>query len=152
MELKLKAPYEPLTIEIGDKKIEARIDVTVDNLLDLGEVCRKADQKVKAMQKLYADAMQSKNVAKAKQANKEIAEVIEPAIKAGIGEEAYDAIVAACGAGQKIDKAHCNIVMVQVLGAIYRAVMEQKENALNEKAAHYLAEVPNAQPEPDKEQ
>lgn len=151
MELKVKAPYEPLSIEIGDQEVTCRINVTPDGMLSIGDACRKAEQKIKPLQKLYNDAKESKNVAKMKKANAQIADVIEPAIKAGIGEEGYDAIFAACGAGGPVTKADCNIVMVKVFGAIFETVKERREDSLNEKAAHYLAEVDDAQPEPDPE-
>lgn len=151
MELKIKAPFEPLDLVIGDQALTCRINVTPDGLLNIGEACSKAEQKIKALQKLYDDAQQSKNVAKMKKVNTQIADVIEPAIKAGIGEDGYDAILAACGAGGPVTKADCNIVMVKVFGAIFDTVKERKEDSLNEKAAHYLAEVDDAQPEPDPE-
>ena len=132
MELKVKAPYEPLTIEIGNAVVETRINVTVDGLLDIGEACNKAHSKMTALQKLRAD-------------------VLEVAVKAGIGEEGYDAIVEACGAGYPISKVDCNIVMGKVFHAIFQTVQERKEYTLNEKAAHYLAEVDDAQSEPDPE-
>ena len=61
------------------------------------------------------------------------------------------AILAACGAGGPVTKADCNIVMVKVFGAIHSTVNERMEESLNEQAAHYLAEVEDAQPEPDPE-
>ena len=63
MELKIKAPFEPLDLVIGDQALTCRINVTPDGLLNIGEACSKAEQKIKALQKLYDDAQQSKNVA-----------------------------------------------------------------------------------------
>lgn len=151
MELKIKAPYEPLDLEIGDQEVRCRINVTVDGLLNIGDACRKAEQRMKMLQKLHDEAQQAQDVAKMKRVNAEIADVLEPAVKAGIGEDGYDAIIAACGAGGPVTKADCNIVMVKVFGAIHQTVKERNEASLNEKAAHYLAEVDDAQPEPDPE-
>lgn len=151
MELKVKAPYEPLTIEIGNAVVETRINVTVDGLLDIGEACNKAHSKMTALQKLRDQAEQSKNVSQIRKLNKQTADVLEVAVKAGIGEEGYDAIVEACGAGYPISKVDCNIVMGKVFHAIFQTVQERKEDTLNEKAAHYLAEVDDAQSEPDPE-
>ena len=95
MELKVKAPYEPLTIEIGNAVVETRINVTVDGLLDIGEACNKAHSKMTALQKLRDQAEQSKNVSQLRKLNKQTADVLEVAVKAGIGEEGYDAIVEA---------------------------------------------------------
>lgn len=151
MELKVKAPYEPLTIEIGNAVVETRINVTVDGLLDIGEACHKAHSKMTALQKLRDQAEQSKNVSQLRKLNKQTADVLEVAVKAGIGEEGYDAIVEACGAGYPISKVDCNIVMGKVFRAIFQTVKERQEDTLNEKAAHYLAEVDDAQSEPDPE-
>lgn len=151
MELKVKAPYEPLNVEIGDQEVACRINVTPDGLLSIGEACSKAEQKIKQLEKLYNDAKEAKNVAKMRKVNAHIADVIEPAIRAGIGEEGYDAIFEACGASGPVSKADCNIVMVEVFGAVYETVKERREDSLNEKAAHYLAEVDDAQSEPDTE-
>ena len=41
--------------------------------------------------------------------------------------------------------------MGKVFHAIFQTVQERKEDTLNEKAAHYLAEVDDAQSEPDPE-
>lgn len=151
MELKIKAPYEPLSIEIGDQQVNARINVTVDGLLDIGEACNKAANKMGALQKLHDEAEKAKDAKKLRKLNAQLADVLEEAVKAGIGEDGYDEIVTACGAGYPVSKADCNIVMVKVFGAIFDTVKERKEDSLNEKAAHYLAEVDDAQPEPDPE-
>lgn len=151
MELKVKAPYEPLSIEIGDQEVKCRINVTPNGLLDISDACRKAEQKFKMLQKLHDEAQQTKNSAKMKKVNSQIADTVEPAIKAGIGKESYDAIIEACGADGPVTKADCNVVMVAVFFTIFETVKERREDSLNEKAAHYLAEVQDAQPEPDTE-
>lgn len=149
MEIKVKAPYEPLVVEVGDRTVNARINVTVDGLLDIGEACNKAANKMGALQKLHDEAQKTNDVKKLRKLNGQMADVLETAVKAGIGEESYDEIVAACGQGFEITKADCNVVMVKVFWAIFETVKERKDESLNEKAAHYLAEVDHAQTEPN---
>ena len=151
MELKFSSFYKPLTVEIGDEKVVCRINVTVNKLLELSDTCTKAEQQVKALEKLENEAKNTKNAAKMKKVNEKIADVLEVVVKAGIGEESYNEIVAACGAGGPVEKSDCNIVMIQVFAAIYEAVLEQKEESKSNKAAHYLAEVANAQAKSDTE-
>lgn len=151
MELKVKAPFEPLTIEIGDQQVDTRINVTMDGMLDIAEACKKADGKMRVLQKLRDEAVNAKDAKKMRKLNAQIAEVLEVAVKSGIGEDGYDAIIAACGVNGTVSKSDCNIVMFKVFAAIHDAVKERNEESLNEKAAHYLAEVDDAQPEPDPE-
>ena len=157
MEIKVKSPYEPLSVEISDDDgntlvaVNARINVTVDGLLNIGEACRKASTKMNALQKLHDDAQKTKDSAKLRKVNGQMADVLEVAVKAGIGEESYDEIIAACGQGYEITKADCNVVIAKVFWAIYDTVKKRQDESLNEKAAHYLAEVDNAHTEPDTE-
>ena len=146
MELKLKALYEPLTIEIGDVTVNAYIDVTADNLMNLSEVCESAAKEMNEVQGWQKQAEKERNASLLRKANEKAAEIMEPAIVCGIGQEAYDEIVVACGAGRAISKSACNIVMVRVLYAIVDTVNEHKDVLVAEKAAHYLAEADNAQP------
>lgn len=148
MELKMKALYEPLEIEIGDRKVSAAIDVTADNLVRISEVCTTAKGKMRDVSAMQKKAKETQDHKLLQKMNKKAAEIMEPAIVAGIGQESYDAIVEACGAGRKISKASCNVVMMRVLVAIAEVIAEQQAEAIEEKAAHYLAEVKDAQPEP----
>ena len=149
--IKTQALFEPLEIEIGDTTVKAAIDVTIDNLLNISNTCTKARQNLDALDVLRQKAKDNNNAEELRRMNKKAAEIIEPAVKAGIGEESYDAIVAACGAGRKISKESCNIVMVQVLMAIIEVIAEQRNEVLGAKAAHYLTEVEDAQTEPNPE-
>lgn len=151
MEIKVKSPYEPLSVEVGNVTVNARINVTVDGLLNIGEACSKASTKMNALQKLHDDAKKTKDYKKLRKLNSQMADVLEAAVKAGIGEESYDEIIAACGQGFEITKADCNVVMAKVFWAIFETVKERQYESLNEKAAHYLAEVDNAQTEPNTE-
>lgn len=151
MKIVVKQPYEPLAVEIGDRTVSARINVTMDGLLDISDACSKAASKIGALQKMHDDAVAARDTSKMRKLNAKIADVLELAVKSGIGEESYDEIVAACGQGFEVSKADCNIVMIEVFGAIYETVRSRKEESLNRKAAHYLSEVENAQPEPDTE-
>ncbi|MBQ9042307.1 MAG: hypothetical protein IJ111_05770 [Eggerthellaceae bacterium] len=146
MELKLKALYEPLTVEIGEVTVNTAIDVTADNLMNLTEVCEKASKEMDEVSGWQRQAEKERNVDLLRKANKKAAEILEPAIVCGIGQEAYDEIVKACGAGRKISKSACNIVMVRVLYAIVDTVNEHRGVIEAEKAAHYLAEADDAQP------
>lgn len=151
MELKIKAPYEPLDVEIGPTLIKTSINVSPTGMIDVAEAISKAKQKVTMLSKLRDDAQASNNIKKIREANAKIADVLEGAVKAGIGDADYDAIVLACGQGREIPKADCNIVMLQVLLKINEAIEERMADSLDEKAAHYLSEVEDAQPEPNAE-
>lgn len=149
MELKVEAPYVPLDVTVGDREVKVRINATVDGKIAVGEACAKAKGKMDALQKLNDEAQATGDAKKLRKVNAQLADVLEEAVKAGIGEDGYDAITEACGAGFPVTKADCNMVMVQVFMAIYETVMERQEESLKAKAAHYLAEVEDAQPEPD---
>lgn len=149
MEIKVKAPYEPLVVEIGDRTVNARINVTPDGMLVIGEACSKAANKMGALQKLRDEAVKNKDTKKMHRVNSQVADVLESAVKAAIGEGSYDEIVTACGQGFEITKADCNIVMFNVFWSVYETIKERKAESLNEKAAHYLAEVDHAQPASD---
>lgn len=148
MELKLKALFEPLDIEIGDVTVHTAIDVTAENLVTISDICTKAKNKMQGVSVMQKKAEAEENHQLLQKVNRQAAEIMEPAIVAGIGQESYDEIVAACGAGRKISKASCNVVMMRVLMAIMEAIKEQQSNTIDEKAAHYLAEAEDAQPEP----
>ena len=148
MELKLKALFEPLDIEIGDVTVHTAIDVTAENLVTISDICTKAKSKMQGVSVMQKKAEAEKNHQLLQKVNRQAAEIMEPAIVAGIGQESYDEIVAACGAGRKISKAACNVVMMRVLMAIMETIKEQQSNTIDEKAAHYLAEAEDAQPEP----
>lgn len=153
MELNLQAPYEPLILNIGNAEVVATIDLTPDNLIDLSEACKKASGAAKAAGKLAEDAERNHDAAKMKEAYAKIAKAIEHPIVTGIGQGAYDEIRSACGGGEPISKAKCNLVMMQVFMAIYEKVKEARgSEKLEGKAAHYLSEVEDAQPEPDEDE
>lgn len=151
MKIVARQPYEPLVVEIGDRTVNARINATVDGLLDISEACKKAANKIGAIQKLRDEAVAQQDAKKMRKLNMQFADVLETAVKSAIGEKSYDEIVAACGQGFEVSKADCNIVIGDVFYAIYETVRERTEESLNKKAAHYLSEVENAQPEPDTE-
>lgn len=146
MELKLKALYEPLTVQIGDAVVNTAIDVTADNLVKISEVCTKAKKEMDGVSAMQRKAKENQDHKLLQKMNNKAAEVMEPAIVAAIGQQGYDDIVKACGAGREISKSSCNVVMMRVLFAIMETVAEQQQNVINEKAAHYLAEANDAQP------
>lgn len=148
MELKLKALYEPLDVEIGSETVHTAIDVTADNLVRISEVCTNAQKEMKGVSAMLDKARRTQDHKLLQKMNKKAAEVMKPAIVAAIGQEGYDDIVKACGAGRKVSEAACNVVMTRILTAIMDAVVGQQANTIDEKAAHYLAEVEDAQPEP----
>lgn len=149
--ISLKSPYEPLEIEIEGQVINTAINVSVDGLLDLADACKKAGQKMKNLEVLRDKAQKSKDPEQVRKLNAELAKVMEKPIRQAIGDADYDAIIKACGMGREIKKEDCNIVFGQVFKVINETVNERHEDSLNEKAAHYLAEVEDAQPEPDTE-
>lgn len=149
--IKVVAPYEPIEVTIGDVVVNVRVNATIDGMLDISEACQKAVQKIKPLEKLQKEAEASKDTKKIRELNSKIANVLEVPVKAGIGVEGYDALYAACGQDGPIKKADCNIVMMQVFYEIYDISREYRNAQLNKKAAHYLAEVQDAQSEPDTE-
>ncbi len=149
--IKVVAPYEPIEVTIGDVVVKIRVNTTIDGILDLSEACQKAYQKIKPLVKLQKDAEASKDTKKIREFNNKIADVLEVPIKAGIGVEGYDALYSACAQDGPIKKADCNIVMMEVFRQIYEISQEYRNTQLNKKAAHYLAEVQDAQSEPNTE-
>lgn len=149
MKLKLPALYEPLIIEIGNETVNAAIDVTANNLVRISKVCTDAEKEMKSVATILETAEKEQDFKTLQKMNKKAAEIIEPAIVAAIGQEDYDNILKACGAGRQVNKAACNVVMTQVLTAIKEAVDGQRASVMKQKAAHYLAEVEHAQTKPD---
>lgn len=149
--INLKSPYEPLDVEIEGQVVKTAINVSVDGLLDLSDACKKAHQRMQSLETLRDKAKKGKDPEKVRKLNAEMAKVMEGPIKQAIGEADYDAIVAACGMGRAIKKEDCNVVFGRVFAVINETVNERHEDSLNDKAAHYLAEVDDAQPEPDPE-
>lgn len=149
--ISLKSPYEPLDIEIEGQIVRTAINVSVDGLLDLAAACKKAAQKMKSLETLRDKAQKGRNPQQVRELNAELAKVMEKPIKQAIGEADYDAIVKACGMGREIRKEDCNVVFGKVFAVINETVNERHDDVLNDKAAHYLAEVEDAQPEPDTE-
>jgi hypothetical protein len=149
MELKLNPIFVPLNVEIGDRSVELVVDLTTDNLLEIGQVCMKSADKMKAVDQLKKKAVESKNVEEAKRANKEMAKVLKDALTQAIGAEKYDELLEAAGNGHEIKPAACNQIMTAVFGAIAEIVAKNNKELTNSKAAHYLSEVANAQPEPN---
>ena len=146
MELKLKALFEPLDVQIGNETVHAAIDVTADNLVRISEVCTKAKKDMDGVTAMQRKAQETQDHALLQKMNDKAAAIMEPAIVTAIGQQAYDDVVTACGAGREISKTSCNVVMVRILYAIMEVIAEQQQNAIDEKAAHYLAEADNAQP------
>lgn len=146
MKLELKALYEPLTVQIGSETVNTAIDVTAENLISISEVCTKAKKEMDGVTAMQKKAQETQDAKLLRKMNDKAAEIMEPAIVAAIGQQGYDDIVKACGAGREISKASCNVVMMRVLYAVMETVAEQQRNVIDEKAAHYLAEANNAQP------
>ena len=144
----VKSPYVPLEVTVEDKTFKTVMDLSVDGLLDLAEECKKAAKKMEALEVLREKAKKGKDPKKIRELNAEVAKVMEAPIVRAIGQEDYDAIVNLCGFGKKIKKEDCNIVFAQVFSVINETVNERREDSMNEKAAHYLAEVEDAQSEP----
>ena len=145
--LKRNAPIETLDIEIGGTVVSAFIDATADNLLSLADACGKAEKEMGNISAMQRRAQAERDFPMLRKLNKGAADAMEPAIRTAIGDEAYDAVVKACGAGRAVPKESCNVVMVKILEAIAETVREQ-QIVEEGKAAHYLAEVEDAQTEP----
>lgn len=152
MKIEINALFEPLEIVIGNATVNTAIDVTADNLIKISEVCTKAKKEMDGVVVMEEKAKEEGDFKALERVNKKAAAIMKTAITAAIGQEDYEKIKDACGAGRKISDEACNVVMSRILVAIMETVAGQQQEIITEKAAHYLSEVENAQPKSDTEE
>lgn len=153
MEITVKALYEPLDVTIegpGDAvTVHASVDVSADNLLDIAGACIGASDKMAVAGKLIADARARRDVRAIKKVTQETARIVEDALVLAIGRDSLDEVVGAATGGDNASPSACYEVLGAVLMAVKDIVMARYGDRMDEKAAHYLSEVADAQPEPD---
>ena len=142
--------YEILSIELGDATVTARIDLrdsTIDKNFKILRSKRVEAERLMAKQ----DALESKDGPEADGLAKGMAAIIAPAIIAAIGEESYNEILAACGDGDPVEPEEANMLMTLVFAEIEAVMVERFKAFRGSKAAHYLQELNNAQPEANRD-
>lgn len=150
MELKLKSLYEPLDIKIeGAGTVHASVDVSADGLLDLAEKCIGAQEKMQETSKLLEEARRRKDATEIKRLNAKAAKVIRGALDIAIGPESVEEVLLLASGGRSFSDSAAIELLGEVLVAVSGIVMGRYEARMDEKAAHYLSEVANAQPEPN---
>lgn len=173
MELNISPILEPLTINIGDRSVTAVVDLGMDNLIEVCKTAAKAQEKIGYLNIQLTQAKSKNNLDEMKDANKKISKAFREVIVSAIGQESYDEIIEACGNGHKVNPTACNQVMAIIFNNIMTLaqnnlkelknskvnvsqdnvrVIRMDNNDVNDKAAHYLSEVANAQAEPDTEE
>lgn len=154
----IPSPIEKLELTVGAATVVLDIDVTADNLLVIAKEAKALKPKADALALLEAKASQRGDTDALRDVNRDTAEAIAPVVKAGIGEEGYEAVLEAAGQGTRISPARANGVMYRVLAEIMSAMGEQRaamaESGVMAReitAVQYLAEVARAEGEPDTE-
>ncbi len=145
MLIKVQSPYVPIDIEIGDEVVHVYVNTTVDGLTNIANRCYEAAQKFDEKQPIVDEATKANDIDTILAINDEIATIAEGAIRSAIGD-GYDRIMAAlANTAPEFKPSDANHVMIQVMDAVLEIVKDAKAEMLNNKAAHYLSEVSNAQ-------
>lgn len=140
--IRLQTVVEPLNIEIGDQVIEAEIRCDDSTLNSISAKLNKAKDRIYALDRLKDQTDDPKKLDKMA---KELADLMAPIIKQGVGEETYEAVLTACGGGRRVSPKNANLVMTQLFAVVAQTAAERIEAAQGSKAAHYLQEVAHAQ-------
>lgn len=142
--------FEPLDIELGDETVHARIDLRDSSVNKNWELLRSSREKMEAIQEA-SKALESACGPEADKIAKDMARPHAPPRYAGaIGEQSYLEILVACGDGEPVQPEEANMVMALVFSEIEVAIIDRIKAFRGNKAAHYLKEIANAQPEPHK--
>ncbi|CAK7059425.1 MAG: hypothetical protein MEEGG_02817 [Eggerthella lenta] len=141
--------FEPLDIELGDETVHARIDLRDSSVNKNWELLRSSREKMEAIQEA-SKALESACGPEADKIAKDMADLMRPAICGAIGEQSYLEILVACGDGEPVQPEEANMVMALVFSEIEVAIIDRIKAFKDHKAAHYLKEIANAQPEPHK--
>lgn len=149
------SPIEKLELTVGAATVVLEIDVTPDNILLISKAAAEAKPKVDAISVLEDKAKEEGDHEALRKANRDMAKAIAPVVKAGIGEEGYEAVLEAAGQGERISPARANGVVARVMAEIMASMREQGD-AMSDTgdkmrdmtAVHYLAEVARADREP----
>ncbi|NBI31884.1 hypothetical protein [Enterorhabdus sp. P55] len=154
MEIKVRSLYEPLDVTVEDADgssttVHAVVDLSGDGLVELAGVCIKAADKAEAARLLAKKAEEERDVEGTRKALAKVGRIVREALEAAIGEESVAEIRAAASGYRELPDAAYAELLGQVFAAVKEIVMARYEGRMDEKAAHYLAEVYDAQPEPD---
>lgn len=142
--------FEPLDIELGGDTVHAQIDLRDSSINKNWDALRKAREKMDAVNAAL-EKLESVDSPEADALARDMAEVMRPAICCGIGEASYRDILVACGIdGKPVPPEEANMVMALVFAEIEVAIIDRMTAFKNNKAAHYLKELTNAQHEPHK--
>lgn len=142
--------FEPLDIELGEDTVHTRIDLRDSSINKNWETLRSSREKMEALKNGLAK-LESTDSPEADAIARDMAEIMRPAICGAIGEQAYMDILVACGIdGKPVPPEEANMVMALVFSEIEVAIIARITEFKNNKAAHYLKEIANAQPEPHK--
>lgn len=151
----IPSPIEKLELTVGAATVVLEIDVTPDNIVLIAKAAAEAKPKVDAIAALEGKAKAAGDHEALRKANRDMAKAIAPVVKAGIGEEGYEAVLEAAGQGERISPARANGVVSRVMAEIMASMREQGDamsdtgDKMREMTAvQYLAEVARAGREP----
>lgn len=133
--LKVQKSYERFEVEVGGEVVGCLIDCTDGSVNRLAARCVGASDRARELDAKRADIS---DAAALDELSEEMAGIIGPVIIEAIGRDSYDAILTACGDGERIEPAQANLVMVQVFSVVCQAVVERVAAVKASKAAHYL--------------
>lgn len=133
--LKVMVPFERLDVVVGDETVRCMVDCRDSRINRIAAMCIEASDEVSAL-----DAARERGASadELDAMSRRVAGIIGPVIVEGIGQESYDAILAACGDGEPVEPHECNLVMAQVFAAVSQAVVERLSQLKESKAIHYL--------------
>ena len=154
MEIKVKALYEPLDVTVEGPAgeavtVHAVVDVSGDHVAEVASVCQASASKLAAARLLAGKAEAAKDMRAMRKALDDMGRIAEDALAAAIGAEKVGEIVEAATCGAPLPPGARAELLAPVLSAVQDIVLARTHVLASEKAAHYLSEVADAQPEPD---
>ncbi len=142
MKLTVQSPIVPLEVEIGDKTVNGRMNLAPTRLGAISKLALKTAEELRSIEESNVAADEAGDLEAFTEGEAKIAEKIAPLVQSVLGKEFYNEILEACGAEE--EPAACNGAMYAIMNAISETIGERNAAATNDKAAHYLAEVPDA--------